>query len=73
MADLIAAAVASEGAVTGGTQESQARSWRRFKEYLDSVGLPRLLPQLFHQTTTTQNHVRLRHGYAAGEVFRTSL
>jgi len=39
MADLIAAAVASEGAVTGGTHESQARSWRRFKEYLDSVGL----------------------------------
>lgn len=39
MADLVAAAVASEGAVTGGTHESQARSWRRFKEYLDSIGL----------------------------------
>ena len=39
MADLIAAAAASEGAVTGGTHESQARSWRRFTEYLDSIGL----------------------------------
>ena len=39
MADLIAVAVTSEGAVTGGTHESQARSWRQFREYLDSIGL----------------------------------
>jgi hypothetical protein len=39
LADLIAAAVTSERAVTGGTHESQARSWRRFQEYLDSIGL----------------------------------
>jgi len=39
LADLITAAVTSEGAVTGGTHVSQARSWRLFSEYLDSIGL----------------------------------
>ena len=39
MADLIAAEIAREGAVTGVTHESQARSWRRFQLYLMSIGL----------------------------------
>ena len=39
MADLIAAEIAREGAVTGVTLESQARSWRRFQLYLMSIGL----------------------------------
>jgi hypothetical protein len=28
-----------EGAVTGGTHESQARSWGRFQQYVESIGL----------------------------------
>jgi hypothetical protein len=39
MADLIAAEIAREGAVTGGTHESQARSWSRFQQYAESIGL----------------------------------
>jgi hypothetical protein len=37
--DLVAAETAREGAVTGSTHENQARSWRRFNKYLDSIGL----------------------------------
>jgi hypothetical protein len=39
MADLIAAEIAREGAITGDTHEGQARSWRRFQQYLKSIGL----------------------------------
>ena len=39
MADLAAAEVAREGAVTGKTHEDQARAFRRWKEYCDSIGL----------------------------------
>ena len=39
LTDLIAVEVTHEGAVTGGTHESQARSWRRFQEYVESIGL----------------------------------
>jgi len=39
LADLIAAEIAREGAVTGDTHESQARAWRRFQKYLLSIGL----------------------------------
>ena len=39
MADLVAAEAAREGAVTGKTQEDQARAWSRFRSWCDSVGL----------------------------------
>ena len=39
MADLVAVEAAREGAVAGKTHEDQARAWRRFKEWCDSVGL----------------------------------
>ncbi len=39
MADCIAAQIAREGAVVRGTHEKQARSWRHWKEYLQSIGL----------------------------------
>jgi hypothetical protein len=39
MVDLSAAEAAREGAVTGKTHEDQARAWRRFREWCDSVGL----------------------------------
>jgi hypothetical protein len=39
LADLAAAEVAREGAVTGKTHEDQARAFRRWKEYCDSIGL----------------------------------
>ena len=39
MVDLVAAEAAREGAVTGATHEDQARVWRRFKMWCDSVGL----------------------------------
>jgi len=39
VADLIAAATAREGAVTGATHEDQARAQRRWDEYLKSIGL----------------------------------
>jgi hypothetical protein len=39
MADLIATEVARQGAVTGSTHESQARSWRRYIEYVHTIGL----------------------------------
>ena len=39
MADLIAAATAREGAVTGATHEDQARAQRQWDEYLKSIGL----------------------------------
>ncbi len=39
MADLIAAVVAREGAVTGGTHESQVRWWGQFWEYATLIVL----------------------------------
>jgi hypothetical protein len=39
VADIVAAETSREGAVTGGTHENQARSWRRFSQYLESIGL----------------------------------
>ena len=39
MADLIAAETAREGAVTGKTHEDQARAWRRWEAYCDSIGI----------------------------------
>jgi hypothetical protein len=39
LADLIAAEITREGAVTGNTHESQARSWGRYLLYLESIGL----------------------------------
>ena len=39
MADLAAAEVAREGAVTGKTHEDQARAWGRWEKWCDSVGL----------------------------------
>ena len=39
MADCVAAQIAREGAVERGTHEKQARSWRHWKEYLQSIGL----------------------------------
>jgi hypothetical protein len=39
MADLFAAEIAREGAVTGSTLEDQARAWARWKEYANSIGL----------------------------------
>jgi hypothetical protein len=39
MDDLIAVEVARQGAVTGGTHESQARSWRRWIDYIEPIGL----------------------------------
>ena len=38
LADITAAAIARERAVTGGTHDSEARAWRRWTEYCDSVG-----------------------------------
>ena len=38
MADLAAAEVAREGVVTGKTHEDQARAWRRWSQYLESIG-----------------------------------
>ena len=39
MDDLIVVEIARQGAVTGGTHKSQARSWRRYIEYIKSIGL----------------------------------
>ena len=39
MADLAAAETARKGAVTGKTHEDQARAWRRWCEWCDSVGI----------------------------------
>ena len=61
--DLIAAEIAREGAVTGVTHKSQARSWRRFKQYVD----------LERMSFSTHLQDRFRRGYAAGKIFRTVL
>jgi hypothetical protein len=39
MADCVAAQVARERAVQRGTHEKQDRAWRRWKEYLESIGI----------------------------------
>ncbi len=39
MADLVAAEIACEGAVTGSTHKNQAWLWQQFSKYLDSIGL----------------------------------
>ena len=39
MADCVAAQTARKGAVERGTHKKQARSWRRWEEYLQSIGL----------------------------------
>jgi hypothetical protein len=39
VADCVAAQIAREGAVERGTHEKQARSWRRWEKYLQSIGL----------------------------------
>ena len=39
MADLIAAETVREGAVTGKTHEDQARAWRKWEAYFDSIGI----------------------------------
>ena len=38
LADITAAAIARERAVTGGTHDGEARAWRRWTEYCKSVG-----------------------------------
>jgi hypothetical protein len=39
MVNLASVEAAREGAVTGKTHEDQAGAFRRFREYLDSVGI----------------------------------
>ena len=56
MDDLIAVEVARQGAVTGGTHESQARSWRRYIDYIEGIGL-RNDPFLDNLTKGKRNHI----------------
>ncbi len=39
MADLVAALVAAEERVGGGTHENDTRAWTRYTQYCDSIGL----------------------------------
>ena len=76
MVDLVAAETAREGAVTGGTHENQARSWRRFTKYLDSIGLGHDL-YLESLTRTQRNRIigafamALRQGRYSGKAHDT--
>jgi hypothetical protein len=56
MADLVATEVAREGAVTGGTHESQARSWKRYIKYVHSIGLS-VDPFLDELNRGQRNHI----------------
>ena len=53
MADCVAAQIARKGAVERGTHEKQARSWRRWEEYLQSIGLKDNLEQFSQEQRHT--------------------
>ncbi len=76
MADLIAAAIAREGAVTGATHEDQARAQRQWLEYLESIGLEHD-PYLDTFTRCQQNLIicafatAVREGRFSSNAFKT--
>ena len=77
MADLAAAAAASEDAVTGKTQEDQARAWRRWESWCESVGLEE--DSIFLDEFSRGERIRLmgafamalREGRFSGPSFKT--
>jgi hypothetical protein len=61
VADLSAAETAREGAVTGGTHEVQARAWRRWTTWTESVGI---IDDVFLDGFTQAQRTRLLGGFA---------
>ena len=74
MADLAAAEAFREGAVTGKTHQDQARAWRRWDEWYESVGI---IDDTFIEHFTKHQRVKLigafamalREGHFSGQAY----
>ena len=61
VADLVAAEASRDGAVTGKTQEVQARAWVRFRSWCDSIGL---VDEYFLDNFTRGQRIKLVGAFA---------
>ena len=61
MADLVAAEASREGAVTGKTHEDQARAWRRWNEWIESIGI---IDDIYLDSFTKHQRVKLIGAFA---------